>query len=292
MEIKTYNMKEHNEIDMSVPVRSRTKEMGDYKRPCDRLNIVDLFISLQGEGKYVGIPSLFIRVSGCNLRCCFKNSICDTAYSSFNPEKGTFTKDDVVAKLNASNVTDIVITGGEPLMFREALDDLIEYIGMMTDSDYRITVETNGTFPPLNSFIELYSISPKLSTSIPEAGKVYESISGNGTIRHTFSESEVGKLDEMRYNPGAVAALSEMADFQLKFVYSNLDSLKDIDKFLEDLRSRGVDYGPDDIMLMPEGSTLDQLEKTQNECAHVCIDRGWRFADRLHIRLWGDKRGV
>ena len=285
-------MKERSEIDMSAPVKNRTKEMDDYKRPCDKLNIVDLFVSLQGEGKYVGVPSLFIRVSGCNLRCCFKNSICDTAYSSFNPEKGTFTKDDVVAKLMESNVTDIVITGGEPLMFREALDDLIEYIGMITDNDYRITVETNGTFPPLNNLVELYSISPKLSTSIPEPGKIYEYVSGNKVMHHCFSEAEIKKLNETRHNPDAVAALTDMADFQLKFVYSNLDSLKDIDNFLEELRERGVNYEPDDIMLMPEGSTNEQLKNTQLECANVCIERGWRFADRLHIRLWGDKRGV
>ena len=285
-------MSKHSEIDLSVPVKNRTKEMDDYKRPCDKLNIVDLFVSLQGEGKYVGVPSLFIRVSGCNLRCCFKNSICDTAYSSFNPEKGTFTKDDVVAKLMESNVTDIVITGGEPLMFREALDDLIEYIGMVTDNDYCITVETNGTFQPLKNTIELYSISPKLSTSIPEPGKTYEYVSGNKVMHHCFSEAEVKKLNETRHNPDAVAALTDMADFQLKFVYSNLDSLKDIDNFLEELRERGVNYEPNDIMLMPEGSTNEQLEKIQLECANVCIERGWRFADRLHIRLWGDKRGV
>jgi 7-carboxy-7-deazaguanine synthase len=285
-------MSKHSEIELTVPVKNRTKENDDYKRPCDKLNIVDLFISLQGEGKYVGIPSLFIRVSGCNLRCCFKNSICDTAYSSFNPEKGTFTKDDVVAKLMESNVADIVITGGEPLMFRDALDDLIEYIGMVTDNDYCITVETNGTFPPLNNTIDLYSISPKLSTSIPEPGKTYDYVSGNKVLHHCFDEAEVRKLNEIRHNPDAVAALTDMADFQLKFVYSNNDSLKDIDNFLEELRERGVNYEPNDIMLMPEGSTNEQLEKIQLECANVCIERGWRFADRLHIRLWGDKRGV
>jgi 7-carboxy-7-deazaguanine synthase len=285
-------MKEHNETDMNTPVKNRTKEESEYIRPCDRLNIVDLFVSLQGEGKYVGIPSLFIRVSGCNLRCCFKNSICDTAYSSFNPEKGHFTKDDVVEKLISSNVTDIVITGGEPLMFREALDDLIEYIGMITDNDYRITVETNGTFGPLASVIDLYSISPKLSTSMPEPGRIYESVSGNKMMHHCFSEAEVKKLNETRHNPDAVTALTDMADFQLKFVYSNIDSLKDIDNFLDELRERCVNYEPDDIMLMPEGSTNEQLKKTQLECANICIERGWRFADRLHIRLWGDKRGV
>lgn len=286
-------MKEHNEIDMNSPVKNRIKEPDEYKRPCDKLNIVDLFISLQGEGKYVGTPSVFIRVSGCNLRCCFRNSICDTAYSSFNPETGKYDKDDVIEMLrDHHNVKDIVITGGEPLMFKEALDDLIEYIGMMMDMDYRITIETNGTFGPLENMIDLYSISPKLSTSVPEVGRTYESKQGNKVMHHTFSDTDVVKLNKTRYNPANTAALTEMADFQLKFVYSNRDSLRDIDKFLEDLNALSVDFEPDDIMLMPEGSNEKELAKVQQECAEVCIERGWRFADRLHIRLWGDRRGV
>lgn len=267
-------------------------EITTQLRLCDRLNIVDCFVSLQGEGKYEGVPSLFIRISGCNLRCCFKNSICDTAYSSFYPEKGSFTKDDVVNELQRSNVTDIVITGGEPLMFHRELDDLIEYINTVTDGGYRITVETNGTYGPLNSVIDLYSISPKLSTSIPEVGKPYQYVKDGKIVTKVFMEDEVAKLNRIRYNPEAVAAMMDLADFQLKFVYSNSDSLKDIDEFLDDLKSIGRTIMHDDILLMPEGATVDQLRKTELECAKVCIERGWRFADRLHIRLWGDKRGV
>ena len=285
-------MKERSEIDMNAPVKSRSKEQGEYIRPCDKLNIVDLFVSLQGEGKYVGVPSLFIRVSGCNLRCCFNDSICDTAYSSFNPEKGKFNKDNVVEILQANpNVFDIVITGGEPLMFGEAIDDLIDYIGMVTDNDYRITVETNGTFGPLNNIIELYSISPKLSTSIPEPGKQYFYTHEGKTVSKVFTEEEVERLNKIRHNPSAIAALMDQADFQLKFVYSGPESLKDIDALLDELVEIGAGFDSEDVMLMPEGTTPEQLDKNSKEAAEVCIQRGWRFTDRLHIRLWGDKRG-
>lgn len=290
---KFYTMKNHEEIDMATPVKRRKKKSNEFDRLCDKLNIVDLFVSLQGEGKYVGTPSLFIRVSGCNLRCCFKDTVCDTAYSSFNPEKGKYSKDDVVTMLqNNPNVSDIIITGGEPLMFGEELDDLIEYIGCVLDIDYRITIETNGTFGPIKQFVDLYSISPKLSTSIPVPGKPYYYTHDHKVMSKIFTEAEVEKLNNIRYNPDAIAAMIDMQDFQLKFVYSGPDSLKDIDKMLDELRGMGKSIYPEDVMLMPEGTTTEQINKNGLEAAKVCIERGWRFADRLHIRLWGDKRGV
>lgn len=286
-------MKEHQEIDLSTPVKKRSKNPDEQSRLCDRLNIVDLFVSLQGEGIYVGMPSLFVRVSGCNLRCCFKDTVCDTAYSSFNPEKGRFSKEDVVAMLQKNpNVADIVFTGGEPLMFGDKLDDLIEYIGCQTDMDYRITIETNGTFGPLHHPIDLYSISPKLSTSIPVPGKPYHYIHDGKEVTKTFTNAEVEKLNETRYNPEAIAALIDDAEFQLKFVYSGPESVHDIDMLVDRLRDMGKTIYPDDIMLMPEGITAEQINKNGREAAKICIERGWRLADRLHIRLWGDKRGV
>lgn len=287
-------MKEHQETDMSTPVKRRKKEQDELTRLCDKLNIVDLFISLQGEGKYIGTPSLFIRVSGCNLRCCFKDTVCDTAYSSFNPERGKFNKDDVVNMLYSNpNIGDIVITGGEPLMFGEELDDLIEYIGCTLDIDYRITIETNGTYAPISSYIDLYSISPKLSTSLPIPDKPYYYTHDGKVMAKTFTKDEVDKLNKTRYNPDAIASLiGEETDFQLKFVYSGPESLNDIDELLDTLRKMGKTIYSEDVMLMPEGITAEQINKNGREAAKICIERGWRFADRLHIRLWGDKRGV
>lgn len=287
--------KEHQELDLSTPVKKRKKKPDELARLCDKLNIVDLFVSLQGEGKYMGTPSLFVRVSGCNLRCCFKDTVCDTAYSSFNPEKGKFSKDDVVMMLQENpNVTDIVFTGGEPLMFGEELDDLIEYIGCANDLDYRITIETNGTFGPINQIIDLYSISPKLSTSIPVPNKPYHYTHDGKVMTKTFTKDEVDKLNKTRYNPEAIAALidDDTQDFQLKFVYSGPESVKDIDELVDELRDMGKTIYPDDIMLMPEGITTEQINENGREAAKICIERGWRLADRLHIRLWGDKRGV
>jgi 7-carboxy-7-deazaguanine synthase len=271
------------------------------KRECDNLQIVDLFVSLQGEGQRCGIPSLFIRISGCNLRCCFKDSICDTAYSSFHPEKGKYTKEGIKKMLETHpQVTDVVITGGEPMMFAGALSDLLDWLNTNVDDfgDKFITIETNGTFYPLGDCIDLYSISPKLKTSLPEVGKSYlvpGQKGGGKTTLVTFDKEKIEKLDKMRRNIKTTEALiagPTYGDFQLKFVYSGKESLDDILEFLNDLEKElGWPVPGDHIYLMPEGVTEEQLSKTGREAAQVCIERGWRFTDRLHIRIWGDKRG-
>ena len=280
----------HQEIPMSDPIKKRTKEQVEV-RPLDKLPIIEVFTSIQGEGRYVGEPSIFIRLSGCNLRCCFKDTICDTSYSSFHPEKGHLNIDDVFKEItDHPNVHSIVITGGEPMLYREGIEDLIGYIENVMQDDYLVTVETNGTQPPCNdTLIDFYSISPKLSTSVPVAGKAYKALNGK---EYKFTEEECNKYNKERYNPAATAALMDMADFQLKFVYSGPESIDSIMGFLRDLDKLGANFEPGDIMLMPEGITNELLTKNAQEAVRYCIDHGWTLADRLHIRIWGDKRGV
>lgn len=281
---------EHKEIPIDNPIKKRTKEHVEV-RPLDKLPIIEVFTSIQGEGRYVGEPSIFIRLSGCNLRCCFKDTICDTSYSSFHPEKGHLNIDDVFKEItDHPNVRSIVITGGEPMLYREGVEDLIAYIEMVMQDDYFVTVETNGTQPPCNdTLVDLYSISPKLSTSVPVPGKVYKALNGK---EYMFTQKECDHYNKERYNPAATAALMDMSDFQLKFVYSGPESIDSIMGFLCDLDTLGARFEPGNIMLMPEGTTNELLTKNAQEAVRYCIDHGWTLCDRLHIRIWGDKRGV
>lgn len=269
------------------------KTNGRPGRLCDKLPIVDVFTSIQGEGIYIGEPSVFVRVSGCNLRCCFKNTICDTAYSSFKPEKGHFKPEDILKELTDNpNVRSIVITGGEPMLYADMVEDLIKFIEDVMDMDYHVTVETNGTRPPCNdTLVDLYSISPKLSTSVPEQEpRVYVDQATGDT--YTFTKEECERLNAERYNPKAIAAMIDQSDFQLKFVYSGPESVTSIIELLKDLDKLNAMVLPEDVLLMPEGVTNELITENAQEAARVCIDHGWRLSDRLHIRVWGDKRGV
>lgn len=268
------------------------------------LPVIELFTSIQGEGKYSGVPSHFIRVSGCNLRCVFKDSVCDTPYSSFNPEKSPYkTMDDLVSAFKKQqedypHVKHLVITGGEPLLYKK---DLEEFLGRVYDDEMVITIETNGTLPILNPLgqnyrIALYSVSPKLSTSVGQPGVVQG---------YNYTEDMRDRHERTRMNyKNLVDIVTNSSDYQFKFVYSGPECedeiiriYKEMGKIVkkedEQLFRFYVKHHPNKhTMLMCEGTVATQLDNHSKEAAQVCIKRGWTYTDRLHIRIWSDKRGV
>lgn len=269
------------------------------------LPIVELFSTVQGEGQFSGIPSHFIRVTGCNLRCVFKDSICDTAYTSFKPEQPLYkSTEEFYAAFEEQckkypNVHHIVITGGEPLLYRKDLENFLDFV-YQTGNSFTVTIETNGTQKPLDSYIDLYSISPKLSTSVGKPGTIR---CDGREIKIT--EDMVRKQEFLRIN---IPALSELIttpqamDYQLKFVYSGesciseiediIQRIKDYSKNLDEL-SQGIVMDVDNhIMLMPEGIVNEQLAVHRKEIAEKCIEKGWTMTDREHIIIWGNKRCV
>ena len=258
------------------------------------LPISEVFHSIQGEGMFTGAPSIFIRVIGCNLRCVFKGSTCDTPYTSFCPETAKYSSiSDVLNAIEQirkqyPNTEHIVITGGEPLLYRKELCELIRNIRQMMD--VYITIETNGTLPALETEVDLYSISPKLSTSEASEEDVQKGI---------ITEEWRQKHARTRYNPDSLLDLLRCGDdFQLKFVYSGRECISEINRIIDALDCQGKNDGlarsyiKRRIMLMPEGINREQIEAHQLECVQACMENGWQYCDRLHIRLWDSKRGV
>ena len=264
----------------------------------NNLPVVEMFHSIQGEGKYTGYPSVFIRVTGCNLRCVFKGSICDTSYTSFNPEKPICgTPEEVYEEFNKlikdfPETKHIVITGGEPLLYRDGVKRLIELIDGIMDREYIYTIETNGTLPPIDPWrnssgidmehiIDLHSVSPKLSTSVDHNCVHLTKEQRDRHNKTRINMDSLSKYASRFYTPS-------IGSVQFKFVYSGEESLIEIRDILNQF-----DYIENDsILLMPEGTTNEQLNNIQRECVEVCLKEGWRFCDRLHIRIFGDIRGV
>lgn len=279
-----------------------------------KLPIIELFTSIQGEGLYAGVPSVFVRVTGCNLRCIFKNSICDTPYSSFNPEKPKFTVEDVAKEfIDHPKVNHLVITGGEPTLYD--LDSFIDELrGILketgTDRAYNIeiTIETNGTneiSKRLLNDLGLISISPKLSTSCPSEEEIEKKTLGDKVLIAGMSipKVQIENHNKNRINIDVLTDFADaFADVQYKFVYSGPESEKEIleirdriaDKLqlrypnveLEELQESINEY----IWLMPEGIDSERLSETAKEAVEVCIRNGWHYTDRLHIRIWGNER--
>lgn len=223
--------------------------------------IAETFISLQGEGMLVGVPSFFIRTSGCNLRC----SWCDTPYTSWTPEGTRRQVADLVTEVHRSGVRHVVVTGGEPLLQRE--------IGLLTrslaDEALHITIETAGTVSP-DFVCDLLSLSPKTANSDPE---------GRWRGRHQRLRSEVGPM---------LSLIGQFPEYQLKFVVSHRRDVSEILRLMETLPS--VDPGR--ILLMPEGRSPEEVARTSPLVAALCLEHGFRYTPRLHLDLFGGRRGA
>lgn len=255
-------------------------------------NVNEIFgPTIQGEGIDTGTPSIFLRTNGCNLRCSFADSICDSPYSSFAPDTTIARTPEealgVVGKLfnKYPYVPDLVITGGEPFLQGVGLE---HFIGLFRNlfPHKCITIETNGTLctvsEPVLSQIHLVSISPKLSNS--------------ATPKPDIPERVTAAHNRNRINHGACACLiNHCQNFQVKFVWSHNSDEAEIQQYLHDLAD--VSQAPltrlnQHVLIMPEGATNEQMSTSSQSAIDCCIRNGWRYTDRLQIRIWGDKRGV
>lgn len=238
----------------------------------ESLPISETFTSVQGEGMLAGVPSFFVRVSGCNLRCAW----CDTPYASWKPEHATRSIESLLAEATASGVSHAVLTGGEPMMF-DAIESLAAGLG---SRGFHVTIETAGTIDRTVA-CDLMSISPKLANSTPGEGDERDP-GGNWRRLH---EARRINLDALR---GLVARYPE---HQLKFVVRGGNDLqRDVDE-IEQLLAAIGGVRRDRVLLMPEGIASPSRQR-QQEIVALCIARGWRYCPRLHIDIFGNKRGT
>lgn len=235
------------------------------------LPISETFRSLQGEGSLTGVPSYFVRLSGCNLRCRW----CDTPYASWSPEQTPRTIEELRAEAIAGGVHHAVLTGGEP-MIHEGLGPLSR---ALRDAGMHVTIETAGTVfrGPEDVACDLMSISPKLANSTPEAGDPRDP-GGRWRTRHELRRWQPAVLQQL---------LDGFPTRQLKFVVTGEEDLREIDAMLEPLRG----WRPEEIMLMPEGTRTPEPDSVA-WVVRQCMDRGWRYCHRLHVELFGDARGT
>lgn len=224
----------------------------------------EIFSSVQGEGVSAGVASTFVRLATCNLRC----SWCDTAYtwdwSRFDRAEQTMelSVDAIAEDVLSRAPRNVVITGGEPLIQRR---QLLPLITRLKAAGLRIEIETNGTIAPgelaQSEGVDQWNVSPKL--------------------RHAGNEG----LDRLPENVLREFASRPNAFF--KFVVQQESDLAEV----EALREQFV-IPPERVVLMPEGTTAAQLNARSPWLAETCAERGYRFSSRLHILIWGDKRGV
>ncbi len=224
----------------------------------------EIFTSLQGEGRYAGHPSLFVRTSGCNLRCTW----CDTPHTSWRSDGRAVDVESVLAETEVwRDVEHAVVTGGEPMLHPD-LPRLVDGLG---ERGHLVTIETAAT-----RFIEglrphLFSLSPKLSNSRPGPRHRAEQRLHDGNNRHDLIP---------RF-------LDAGCQVQVKYVVQGPGDLPEILEHVGRWRiPRNLVY------LMPEGVSREVLMERSRVVAGICRDEGFRFTGRLHIELWGNTRGT
>jgi 7-carboxy-7-deazaguanine synthase len=215
--------------------------------------------TVQGEGPSLGRRAGFVRLGRCNLACAY----CDTPYSwdweRFDPatELSERTVDEIMDELEAMNVPMVVITGGEPLLQQRALPGLVD---RLRQTGVRIEIETSGTLPPATADLcDQWNVSPKLANS--------------------------GMSVQRRYKPDVLRTFEATGRAVFKFVAVDVSDLDEIGAMVEECGLRNV-------WVMPEGTEASTITARLAELAPATMDRGWNLTTRLHILLWGDRRGV
>ena len=228
------------------------------------MRISEIFYSIQGEGRLIGTPSVFIRTSGCNLRCVW----CDTPYTSWNPEGEDWTIKEVLREVRKYSARHIVITGGEPLLAAE----IQELAAALKRAVAHITIETAATiFKPVAC--DLVSLSPKLANSTP-----WKRQEGKFAQMH----------EKRRLDLDVIQRFIDGYDYQLKFV---ADQKRDFDEIRAILsRLKNVDSGR--VLIMPQGKTTEELRNKARWIVELCKKHGYGFTPRLHIELFGNRRGT
>ena len=223
---------------------------------------VEIFESIQGEGISSGVPSVFVRLGACNLRC----SWCDTAYTwdwrRYDRSRQIIAMDveDVAALVLRFASANVVLTGGEPLLQDSKIVMLANRLQLEAR---RMEIETNGTripSPDLVKRIAQWNVSPKLDNS------------GNPRSR--------------RERPEALNWFASQHNAFFKFVVGSPADLPELSALVAN-----YSLPPDRVMLMPEARDVATLQTRSRWLADACIENGFRFGSRLHILLWGDERG-
>jgi len=231
------------------------------------MKISELFFSIQGEGELTGVPSVFVRTSGCNLRCRW----CDTKYASWKPEGENVTINDLLDKVCSYPARHVVISGGEPMIAK----GIEEFVHLLKESGKHITIETAGTISPNGIQCDLASLSPKLSDSTPKEGDI--------------NKEWIDRHESKRLDYDILSEWVNSYNFQLKFVVSKEEEIKEIQNVISRIEGKIL---PEKVLLMPEGIDPDTLRSRYDLLIDLCKENGYRLCHRLHVDLFGNTPGT
>ncbi len=260
-------------------MHKQLKRIEDYQKT---LGVLELYTAVQSEGSRQGYPTIVVRTSGCTHRCYFgEGGWCDSWYTSIHPEKGTFCFQDIIDMYNDHpHIKEMMLTGGSPTMHPALVNELTHFAH---ENDIFITIETEGShFLPTDYPINLLSISPKFSNSVPVIG----ALTPQGAV---VDERMVKKHNSERCNIEAIKQSIEYHDdYHIKPVLDNkLSMIEEVEDFLKECNI------PDEkVWAMPAGDDRESLMVSYGPVMNFVRDKGWRFTGRSHIMAFNTERCV
>ena len=260
-------------------MHKKLKRIEDYQKT---LGVLELYTAVQSEGSRQGYPTIVVRTSGCTHRCYFgEGGWCDSWYTSIHPEKGTFCFQDIIDMYDANpHIKELMLTGGSPTMHPALVNELTHFAN---DREIFITIETEGShFLPTDYPINLLSISPKFSNSIPVVG----AITPQGAV---VDEKMVKKHNSKRMNIEDIKqSIDYHSDYHIKPVIDKeLSMIPEVDEMIEKL---GIPK--EKVWAMPAGDDRESLMESYPIVMNFVRDKGWRFTGRSHIMAFNTERCV
>lgn len=279
------------------------KRIEDYNKT---LPVLELYTAVQSEGSRQGYPTIVVRTTGCTHRCYFgEGGWCDSWYTSIHPEKGTYCFQDIIDMYKANpHIKEMMLTGGSPTMHSALVNELTIFAN---ENNIFITIETEGShFLPTDRPINLLSISPKFTNSVPVVGE----LTPQGKV---VDERMVKQHNKFRLNIKAIAeSIIYHNNFHLKPVIDkDLQILPEVEKWMEELakelylqgfgesewtdtltEEEILDYLKEKTWLMPAGDDRESLFESYGPVMNCARDKGYKFTGRAHIMAFGTERCV
>ena len=269
------------QLDLFPKEEKRLKRILNYEKT---LPIVELYTAVQGEGSRQGKPTVVIRTTGCSHRCYFgEGGWCDSWYTSIHPEKGKINFNDIVEIYDRNpQISEMMLTGGSPTMHAALVNELTHFC---QERGIFLTIETEGShFVETDYPIDLLSISPKFSNSIPVVGE----LTPKGAV---VTEKMVKQHNKFRLNKSTIMKMMAYhSDFHIKPVV-NPDEMpkvwKEVETFLQE-----IDCPKEKVYIMPPGDTREELIRVYPMVMEFCIKSGYGFTGRPHIIGYDTQREV
>ena len=255
------------------------KRIEDYNKI---LPVLEVYRCVQSEGSRFGRPTIAVRTTGCTHRCWFgEGGWCDSWYTSIHPQKGTFTFNDIVDIYDKNpQVKEMMLTGGSPTMHPALVNELTHFAN---ERGIFITIETEGShFVETDYPINLISLSPKFSNSVPRVGittpggKVVDERFVKTHERFRLHYENIEKTlrfhDDYHYKPvwdGTDEGLAEIEEFRVK-----------------------MGIPKDKTFVMPAGDTRETLIEMYPKVFEMVAEYGYNMTGRDHIIAYNTERGV